>query len=76
MRKFLIFSSIYHYMFQISRDTVDLYEDLDNIDDLDDFGDDDDEEDFFLLLLFFLLFFGKFIGVTGGISLSVSDIVR
>lgn len=63
-------------MFQINRDTVDLYEDLDNTDDLEDFGDDDDEEDFFLLLLFFLLFFGKFIGVTGGISRSVSDIPR
>jgi hypothetical protein len=49
---------------------------LDNTDDLEDFGDDDDEEDFFLLLLFFLLFFGKFIGVTGGISRSVSDIPR
>lgn len=37
------FSCIYYYMFQISRDTVDLYEDLDKTDDLEDFGDDDDE---------------------------------
>lgn len=53
-----------------------MYEDLEKIDDLEDFGDDDDEADFFLLLLFLLLCFGKFIGVTGGTSLRVSDIVR
>lgn len=53
-----------------------MYEDLEKIDDLEDFGDDDDEADFFLLLLFLLLCLGKFIGVTGGTSLSVSDIVR
>lgn len=52
-----------------------MYEDLDKIDDLEDFGDNDDEADFFLLL-FLLLFFGKFNGVTGGISLGVSHIVR
>lgn len=75
---FDFFFSFLHLLLyvQISWDTVDLYEDLEKIDDLEDFGDDDDEADFFLLLLFLLLCLGKFIGVTGGTSLSVSDIVR